>query len=87
MGPGIVPARYTVAAEAVANCLDQRDLEVDRVIPSIERLRDVALAVAAAVVWEAQQLDLAQKTLGKSETEVREALRAMMWSPDRSALS
>jgi len=77
-----IPERFfMVAAEAVANSLDAEDLKTDRVVPRPDKIRSVGLNVATAVVLEAQKLGLAGKTLGKDVSDVKEALRGLMWSP------
>eukprot|EP00928_Gymnodinium_smaydae_P079962 TRINITY_DN63788_c0_g1_i1.p1 TRINITY_DN63788_c0_g1~~TRINITY_DN63788_c0_g1_i1.p1 ORF type:complete len:629 (+),score=111.89 TRINITY_DN63788_c0_g1_i1:41-1888(+) len=72
---------FMVAAQAVANSLDSTDVQLDRVIPARERLREVGLEVATAVVLEAQKLGLATRCLGITRDEVRSAVKAMMWEP------
>merc|ERR1711959_122154 len=60
-----IPERFfMVAAEAVANSLDAEDLKSERVVPHMNRIRDVGLNVATAVVLEAQKMGLAGKNLG-----------------------
>merc|ERR1711937_829216 len=77
-----IPERFfMVAAEAVANSLDDDDLKADRVVPSLERIREVGLNVAVAVVLEAQIMGLSGKNLGKDSQEVKRALKGMMWAP------
>lgn len=56
-------------------------MQADRVVPHRDRLREVALNVATAVVMEAQKLGLAARTLGKDEGEVKAAVKALMWEP------
>ena len=70
-----------VAAEAVANSLDQDDLDVESVVPDPARIREVALNVATAVVMEAAKLGLAAESLGSSQEEVQACLVERMWSP------
>jgi len=78
-----IPERFfMVAAEAIANTLDEADLRADRILPSTDRLREVSLNVATAVVLEAQKQGLAGQSLGRAWPEVREALQARMWSPN-----
>merc|ERR1712159_261562 len=77
-----IPERlFMVAAEAVANSLDKRDIEVESVVPNPARIRETNTAVATAVVVEAQKMGLAGKTLGKDAAEVRAALVGSMWTP------
>mmetsp|Transcript_45083 Transcript_45083/g.107140 ORF Transcript_45083/g.107140 Transcript_45083/m.107140 type:complete len:623 (+) Transcript_45083:122-1990(+) len=78
---------FLKAAEAVANSLNEDDIQSDRVIPIRDRVRDVALNVATAVVLECQSLSLAGKTLGKDEAEVKKVLEELMWRPGKDALS
>jgi malate dehydrogenase (oxaloacetate-decarboxylating)(NADP+) len=79
-----IPERFfLVAAQAVANSLSQQDLEEDRVIPHRDMVQKVNLNVAAAVVVEAQRLDLAGRRLGADFRTVRAALEEMMWKPGR----
>ncbi len=77
-----IPERlFMVAAEAVANSLTEDDMKVDRVIPSRDRLREVNLNVATAVVLECQKLGLATNPLGDDAAAVKAALKAKQWSP------
>jgi len=77
-----IPERFfMVAAEAVAMCLDEKDIEEDSVLPNPCRIREVGVRVAIAVVLEAQASGLAQVTLGKDDLSVRVALEEQMWSP------
>merc|ERR1719382_2423781 len=67
-----IPERFfMVAAEAVANSLSDQDMRTDRILPHPDRLREVGLNVAAAVVLEAQKLGLADRTLGQRREDVR----------------
>jgi len=78
-----IPERlFMVAAEAVANTIDDDDMKVDRCLPRRERLRETNLNVAAAVVFEAQKLKIAGEVLGNNLQEVKSALEKMMWTPD-----
>lgn len=80
-----IPERFfMVAAQAVANSLDERDVEADSVVPNRGRIREVSLNVAVAVCLEAQKLGLAGKKLGDDEASVREALKQKMWAPPAS---
>merc|ERR1712187_485068 len=77
-----IPERFfMVAAEAVANSLSNEDMRTDRVVPHPDRIREVGLNVATAIVLEAQKLGIAGKQLGKGRSEIQAALRDMMWSP------
>jgi malic enzyme len=77
-----IPERFfMVAAEAVANSLDEADLKSDRVVPHPDRIREVGLNVATAVVMEAQKLGLASRRFPSRRWEVRDALMKMMWAP------
>mmetsp|Transcript_25454 Transcript_25454/g.64711 ORF Transcript_25454/g.64711 Transcript_25454/m.64711 type:complete len:523 (+) Transcript_25454:409-1977(+) len=72
---------FMVAAEAVAKSLSEEEVALDRVVPHPDRIRDVSLEVATAVVLEAQSLGLAGKPLGETPDAVRRALVKRMWSP------
>jgi malate dehydrogenase (oxaloacetate-decarboxylating)(NADP+) len=77
-----IPDRFfMVAAQAVANSLSEEDMRLERVIPDRERLREVSLNVATAVVVEAQAMGLAGRTLGSTEAQVKAAVKALMWEP------
>jgi malate dehydrogenase (oxaloacetate-decarboxylating)(NADP+) len=77
-----IPDRFfMVAAQAVANSLSEEDMRLERVIPDRERLREVSLNVATAVVMEAQAMGLAGRTLGSTEAQVKAAVKALMWEP------
>lgn len=77
-----IPDRlFLVAAEAVANSLDDEDIAVQRVLPHRNRLREVSLNVATAVAMEAQRLGIAGVTLGETEAQVKDALLKTRWAP------
>lgn len=77
-----IPDRFfMVAAQAVANSLSDEELRADKVVPDRDRLREVSLNVATAVVMEAQNMGLATRSLGQDEAEVRAAVKALMWKP------
>merc|ERR1719382_1253194 len=60
-----IPERFfMVAAEAVANTLDEEDLRENRCVPPLTKIRQVGLNVAVSVVLEAQKLGLAGRALG-----------------------
>jgi len=81
-----IPDRFfMVAAEAVANSLVEEDMQLDRVIPSRDRLREVGLNVATATVLEAQKMGLATKNLGADAAAVKEAVKKLMWEPGMPA--
>lgn len=72
---------FLCAAQAVANSLVEEDMQLDRIVPARERLREVNLNVATAVVMEAQKKGLATKNLGADEATVKAAVKALMWEP------
>jgi len=77
-----IPDRlFLVAAEAVAQSLSDEDIRLRRVIPSRDRLREVNLNVATAVVVEAQRMGLATKNVGATAEDVQATLSAAMWRP------
>jgi len=77
-----IPERlFMVAAEAVANALDEADIAAESVVPHPDRCRDVGEAVSVAVVLEAQKMGLTSKTLGETKDEVAAALKKMAWAP------
>eukprot|EP01049_Picozoa_sp_SAG25_P014810 SAG25_NODE_2759_length_1398_cov_1.589684_2_plen_176_part_00 len=77
-----IPDRlFLVAAEAVAQSLNDEDIRLRRVIPSRDRLREVNLNVATAVVLEAQRMGLATKNVGATAEDVQATLSAAMWRP------
>jgi len=66
--------------------LSPEDLKVDRVIPERDRVREVALNVATAVVLEAQRTGLAAKKLADSWEAVKKEVSAKMWQPGMGPL-
>lgn len=74
-------AFFFAAAEAVALSLTAEDMAQDRVVPHLARIRQVGLNVATGVVLKAQELGLAQRTVGADADEVRRVLAAEMWDP------
>jgi len=71
-----------VAAEAVAQTLNESDLLTDRVVPHPDRIRDVGLNVATAVALHLEEIGLAELKLGHDAATVRAALSKKMWVPD-----
>jgi len=81
-GAASIPERFfLVAAQAVAESLDDKDISEDSVVPRSSRLREVGLNVATAVAMEAEALGLASKNLGFKREQVKTKLAGMMWSP------
>jgi len=76
---------FMVAAQAVANSLNEADMQAERVVPCRDRLREVGLNVATAVVLKAQQEGLANRFLGNTEAEVKAAVKELMWEPGMPA--
>lgn len=77
-----IPERFFMAAaEAVANSLDDEDINADQVVPRRDRIQEVSLNVATAVVLEAQSAGLAGKVLGDTPEAVKAALSGMRWMP------
>uniref|UniRef100_A0A7S2DWM2 Malic enzyme n=1 Tax=Haptolina brevifila TaxID=156173 RepID=A0A7S2DWM2_9EUKA len=72
---------FMVSATAVANSLSSDEIKTNRVMPHPDRIREVSLNVATAVVMEAQKMGLANITIGADENQVSAALKALMWSP------
>ena len=70
-----------VSAEAVAKSLSAEEVELDRVVPHPDRIRECSLSVATACVLEAQKLGLSRHPLGDTEAAVNAKLQSMMWSP------
>mmetsp|Transcript_87446 Transcript_87446/g.155094 ORF Transcript_87446/g.155094 Transcript_87446/m.155094 type:complete len:600 (+) Transcript_87446:76-1875(+) len=78
-----IPERlFMVAAEAVASSLTPTDMQTDSVVPDRDRIREVGLSVAVAVVLECQKLGIAQEKLGDNREQVEAAVKAKMWSPN-----
>jgi len=78
---------FMAAAEAVAQTLNEGDLMADRVVPHPDRIRDVGLNVATAVVLHLQDTGLAELKLGDDHAEVHTALSLKMWAPDAEVVS
>jgi len=77
-----IPERlFLAAAEAVANSLGDEEMALDMVVPKRDRIQEVSLNVATAVVLEAQALGLAGRNLGADWATVQAALEAMRWTP------
>merc|ERR1712032_897644 len=72
---------FLVAAEAVANSLNDDDIKMERVIPSRSRIRDVCHRVATAVVLACQEKGLAQKHIGDDWDAVFASVGEAMWAP------
>merc|ERR1712166_614289 len=78
---------FLKAAEAVANSLTDQDIAEDRVMPPLSRIREVSLNVATAVVLQCQKEGIARKIVGATESEIKAALAAAMWTPDEGSMT
>jgi malate dehydrogenase (oxaloacetate-decarboxylating)(NADP+) len=78
----IPESAFMVAAEAVAQTLDESDLLTDRVVPHPDRMREVGLNVATAVALHLEEVGLAELKLGHDAPTVRAALSQKMWAPE-----
>jgi len=77
-----IPERFFMAAaEAVANSLDAEDVKLESVVPRRDRIQEVSLNVATAVVVEAQNMGLAGRQLGSTPEQVKQELVKMRWTP------
>eukprot|EP00316_Scyphosphaera_apsteinii_P019733 CAMPEP_0119316214 /NCGR_PEP_ID=MMETSP1333-20130426/39017_1 /TAXON_ID=418940 /ORGANISM="Scyphosphaera apsteinii, Strain RCC1455" /LENGTH=647 /DNA_ID=CAMNT_0007321805 /DNA_START=17 /DNA_END=1960 /DNA_ORIENTATION=+ len=82
-----IPERlFMVSAEAVANSLGPEEVADENVVPNRNRIREVSLNVAAAVVLESQKLGLAGRKLGHTLQEVTDTLKVKMWVPGMGPL-
>ncbi len=75
---------FLVAAEAVANSLNEADLKADRVIPSRSRIREVEHRVATAVILACQKDGLARRHVGDDWDSVFANVGKAMWSPSKN---
>ena len=77
----ISDAVFLKAAEAVGNALTPQDIEEDRVVPPVARIRSVALKVATAVVEQVMKDGAATKPIDGTEAEIAAKLEQNMWVP------
>lgn len=77
-----IPERFfMVAAEAVAQSLTDEEMQTDSILPFRDRIQEVSLNVATAVVLEAQVLGIAARHLGSDTASVKARIAEMRWSP------
>ena len=69
---------FLVAARALAGQVQGSDLEIGRVYPSLERIRDISAAIAAAVIDVAFQEGLAR---AERPSDLLAFARSAMWEP------
>jgi len=70
---------FLAAARTLANEVQESDLEQGRIYPSLQRIREVSLAIALAVVAVAQNRGLARREL---TGDITATIRGMMYKPD-----
>jgi malic enzyme len=68
---------FTVAAEALAECISDADLEAGRLYPPMAGLRDITRCIAIAVATACVEDGLAKESKESIET----AVDTMMWKP------
>ncbi len=75
----VTDSMFTLAAEAVAGAVEDRELEAGTLFPRLTELRSITHGIATAVVREANRLGLGRAI---PDDEVEQAVSAMMWYPD-----
>ena len=74
----ITDAMFLIAAKTLAGLVRPEDLAVGRVFPSLTKVRDVSLEIAAAVAAEAHDTGLAQAL---RPADLKEDIRSRMFDP------
>ena len=74
----ITDAMFLIAAKTLAGLVRPEDLAVGRVFPSLTKVRDVSLEIAAAVATEAHDTGLAQAL---RPADLKEDIRSRMFDP------
>jgi malate dehydrogenase (oxaloacetate-decarboxylating)(NADP+) len=74
----VTDAMFLAAARTLANLVEPADLAVGRVFPSLTRIRDVSLSIAAAVAAEAHDSGLARAA---RPIDLRADIQARMFEP------
>lgn len=73
---------FLIAAEAVADSLDEEDVAKESVVPNQSRIREVSLNVAAAICVAAEKMGIAQNPIKCDPGEtVQTELKKRMWVP------
>ncbi len=70
---------FLAAARTLAAQVRQADLDDGRIYPSLRRIREVSVEIAAAVVRVAQRAGLCRNDM---QTDVYDAIRAVMFEPE-----
>ena len=70
-----------VAAEALANFVTDEDLEVGKVFPPLNQIRDVSRRVAVAVIRQAMEEGQATKLKGKDIEDLESFVQKKMYDP------
>ena len=70
-----------VAAEALANFVTDEDLEVGKVFPPLNQIRDVSRRVAVAVIRQAMEEGQATKLRGKDIEDLELFVEKKMYDP------
>ena len=75
----VTDSMFTVAAMKLAECVDQADLDAGALYPSVQKLRQISAAVAAAVVREVRV-----EGLGRAipDDAIPAAVAGAMWTPE-----
>lgn len=79
----VTDGMINVAAQALADCLTDADIEEGALFPSVRRLRDVAHHVAVAVIEQAMADGVASKLIDDADATVA----ANMWEPEYTAFA
>lgn len=84
----VVPEFFTVAAQAIARCVENNDLQKGALLPSIDKISDITVKVAQSVAMTAVEKDLSRPCVYASfqhlndEVRMKELISKMRWKPD-----
>lgn len=79
----VTDGMINVAAQALAECLTDAEIDEGALFPPVRRLRDVARHVAVAVIEQAMADGVANKGIDDAEA----AVAANMWEPQYTAFA
>ncbi len=74
----VTDSMFTIAAQTLADSVSKEDLAAGTLFPRLTELRAITRRIAAAVVREANALDLGK---GLADDQIEAAIDAAMWEP------